>query len=368
MLALLFFGTGCQPSQTSSHNVNDFTRHWIASVTRANASQLNGCLSPAASPEAVALTKYAQQAKRQRIDIRFDASKAVIEKGAPRDYQVALPFVLSGPVGLHQKGTLTLSVQEDVFGAYQISDASGDLRFHLTAAQNKVAQSQHRETKMKRIATPRDTILARATQVRQTLAHPKDEIVYYTQVDTALLFYVARGDWDYSALYDDAATTSCLMGVVNGRGDEIIPVAFDKIYNPGGTLPGLIEVERGGKRGFYNGQGQPVISVSFEAVYPYPEDEQVVAQVRFDGRYGWLDWQGNLHLDADSHPDRALFESPAASDRWLQWKYDIHKPGLSYLRLPSQNNEHNLYGAIIISPSHLHDLGRGRRVHDQYPY
>ena len=356
VLALLLLGLGCQSSNDDSHrNINDFTSHWVALVTQASVVPLNECLSAGASPEAVALARYAEQAKDQRIDIRFDVSKVVTEKPAPRTYRVALPFVLSGPVGLRESGTVTLSVQEDVFGGYKITDASDDLRLYFSVAQNKVAQTDHSDTK--KVTTSRDSMMAKAVAVRSLLANPQDEIIYYTYVDTVLLFYVARGDWDYSLLYDDRTEGSYQLGVVDERGNEVIPVSFDKIYNPGGTLPGLIEVERDGKRGFYNAQGQPVVSVSFDAIYPYLEDKEVLAQVRFDGRYGWLDPRGNLHLNVNSYPDQRLFESPAASGRLLQWKYQVDQPGLAYLRVPNQNNEHNLYGAIFVSPAYLYDVG-----------
>ena len=356
VLALLLFGVSCQSPKDGSHlNINDFTGRWVASVEQANASQLNGYLSSNASTEAVALTSHIQRAKDHRITIRLDALQTFTEKLAPREYRVELPFILSGPTGPHETGTVTLSVQEDVFGAYKITDASDDLRFYLGVVHDKAAQAQRNDTKQ--IVTSRDAILAKAAAAKQSLANPHDEIIYYTYVDTTLLFYVARGDWDYSALYDDLTEGSYQLGVVDEWGNEVIPVSFGKIYNPGGTLPRLIEVERNGKRGFYNLQGQPIVSVSFNAIYPYPESEKVLAQVRFDGRYGWLDSQGNLHLNTDSHSDKSLFESPASSGRLMQWKYDIHQEGISYLRIPDQNNEHDLYGAIIVSPSYLYDLG-----------
>ena len=356
ILVLLLFGMSCQSKKVNTHqNINDFVGHWVSLVQQCNITQLHECLSPDASVEATDMISSIQTANKNNISIRLDPHESFIEKLLPNQYEIVLPFVLSGPIIPHQPGAIKLSVQQDIFGTFKVTDVSGNLSVYVDAAKKKMASAN--SSKPTKTAISRDAFKAKAAAVQQLLINQQDSVVYYTQVDTTLLFYIARGDWDYSILTEKSKERNYQMGVVDEQGKEVIPIAFDKIYNPGGTLPHLIEVERNGKRGFYNLKGQPVISVSFDAVYPYQEDKQVLAQVKFDGRYGWLDWQGDLHLDHASHPDTHLFESPVVSNRLLQWKFETHQKDLSYLRLPDPANDHYLHGAIIITPSYLYDLG-----------
>ena len=357
LLTFFLLGVGCQSNTSSSvGDINDFAGRWTRLAKHGEAAPLKKLFSHSASAQADQLLNSIQAATKKGIDINLDADKVCIAKQSPQEYEISIPFALSGNIPLLRYGKIQLFVQEDVFGSFTVTGVSENLSIYVAAVNSKKEIADHRVTSISRIF-PRDTMVARAAAVQQRLANPQDQVIFYTQVDSRLLFYVARGHWDYSALYDHAAEKDYQLGIVDEQGNEVVPVAFDKLYNPGGTLPTLIEVERDGKRGFYNLDGEPIISASFEAVYPYQQDKDVLAQVRIEGRYGWIDRQGVLHMDRESHPDQSLFTSPLTSDRLLGWHYEIRSPGLSHLRVPDQTNEYGLFGAIIVSPSYLYDLG-----------
>ncbi len=54
------------------------------------------------------------------------------------------------------------------------------------------------------------------------------------------------------------------MGLVNPELKEIIPARYDLIHNINGTFPGLIEVEKDGKKGFYDIAGNIAIPVKYD--------------------------------------------------------------------------------------------------------
>ncbi|MEO3402714.1 YARHG domain-containing protein [Mucilaginibacter sp. CAU 1740] len=97
-----------------------------------------------------------------------------------------------------------------------------------------------------------------------------DSIPWFSHVQGKTYFYVVKGEWNmYPVLQrGNEVLQNCKMGLVGPDLKEIIPVSFDLIRDIGGTFPGLIEVEKDHKRGFYNLSGKPVIPVEYDQVFP----------------------------------------------------------------------------------------------------
>jgi hypothetical protein len=99
-------------------------------------------------------------------------------------------------------------------------------------------------------------VRTRATALRQHY----DSIVFFTEVDDRLLFYVVKGEWTHPYPFEGVQYDSgnYRLGVVTGENKVIVPVEYTKIYNPGGSFAGIIEVEKNGKRGLFSTQGGSV--------------------------------------------------------------------------------------------------------------
>lgn len=365
IFALLLLVGGCQTKKSSGPStIVSFVNHWVDLANQNEVQQLNDLLLLNASEQTRTAIRSLQLAEESNIDVRFDPHRAAYKRLTESEYTVSLPFVLSGRIRQVRTDRLQLTVQRDAFGTYRVARILGDLTLYVNAAQHQRAATETGKQGPSSTPVSSSVGASKAATVQRLLTHPDDTIIYYTRVDSTWLFYVARGYWSPWVLSqrEKSEEGDYRMGVVDARGRELIPTIFDKIYNPGGTLPGLIEVERDGKRGCYNIVGQPVVSVAFEGIYPYSEDQEVLAQVKFDGRYGWLDPRGNLNLDPSTHPDADLFASPAASERILRWRYETRYEGLTYLRFYNRNLNYQRYDNIIITPSYLYDL----KITDEY--
>lgn len=104
-----------------------------------------------------------------------------------------------------------------------------------------------------------------------------DSVLWFQHVNNKTYFYVIKGKWNYQILndYNDAATEKPIakMGLVNPDLKEIIPAEYDLIHNIGGTIDGLIEVEKGTKRGLFDLTGKNVVAVDYDQILPLQEGE-----------------------------------------------------------------------------------------------
>jgi hypothetical protein len=92
-------------------------------------------------------------------------------------------------------------------------------------------------------------------------------IPYFAKLDDQYLFYVVKGKWLDTSL-TQFAKGDFLMGIVNERNEVILPVEYNKIYNPDATARGYIEIEKNGKRGLVNYHTKKVIHPVFDVIYP----------------------------------------------------------------------------------------------------
>ena len=357
---MLWWVSACGPTQDSSVSstraaLRNFAFRWAQDAQSENPALLKHHLAQDASMEAIKLVECLALAHQRTLSISFDAENARPQRNEQGDNFLVLPFSLTGPHKIHHKSELTIFVEQDALGDYKITHVSDDVRFHLSSAERELTRIQQAQT----FRSVREEKLSpgRLEVARQRIRSSYDSVVYYTLVDTTLLFYVVNGDWQYPMVRNQDQALEYRMGVVSEYGKEIIPVSFDKIYNPGGTIDGLIEVERNGRRGLYTLSGQPIVSPTFEALYPFEGDPEVLVQVKLGGRFGWIDRDGKLYWDPASHPDARLFASPITRDRVLAWKYDIYQPGVSYLGHPYSDHDQFIGGGIVVAPSYLNDLG-----------
>lgn len=87
-------------------------------------------------------------------------------------------------------------------------------------------------------------------------------------------FIVANGPWKNS--YEQKGVQqSVKLGIVDSDGQEVLPVAYDKIFNPDATAKGFIEIESQGKRGLYGYRNHVLIPPAYDLIFPYPEKASI---------------------------------------------------------------------------------------------
>jgi hypothetical protein len=180
-----------------------------------------------------------------------------------------------------------------------------------------------------------------------------DSVIWYSTYNSQNYFYVVDGSWtnyflDYDTrhLHNDGIN----MGLVDSKGDTIVPVAYDLIGAIGFEDEGLVEIIDDGKVGYYDvTKKQLLVEPSFDLIIPYGRDH-VWAIVKQDSVYGWLDGQ-------------FMYHSGFPSEQIEQWvnkfeflKQNIRlKPGMhTFCEIPSPEQTGN---GLIVPPSYLSKHG-----------
>ena len=144
------------------------------------------------------------------------------------------------------------------------------------------------------------------------------------------------------------------MGLVNSDLKEIIPPEYDLIHNIGGTIDGMIEVEKGAKRGLYSTSGKLVLPVNYDQIFPLNDTENL-ALLRNGDDY--------FYLKADSTVTEKI--SGFKIGDGLK-KIKIYGNTYTLSDKTSKNimeyNSRDNFNSLIISPSYLVDL----QIQDQF--
>jgi len=190
-------------------------------------------------------------------------------------------------------------------------------------------------------------------KVAAQLKSSYDSVLWFDHVGDKTYYYVIRGKlndqfyWGDDERAADYAPTY-KMGLVNPDMKEIIPVEFDLVHNVNGTIPGLIEVEKDGKKGFYNLKGVLVLPASYDQIFPLVNDDNL-ALLRVGSDYFYLKSDTTLSPKipdlkiADMLPKIKTYGSTyTLSDKTEQ---DI-----------MEYNDRETFTSIIVAPSYLVDM------------
>lgn len=187
-------------------------------------------------------------------------------------------------------------------------------------------------------------------QMIERLTGIYDAVPYVFLVEADTFFVVAKGRWEVDEI---PPYKNCQVGIVNQSLSEVIPVAFDKIYNPGATAEGCVEVELKGKRGLYQLDGKELLAAEFDGIFPARLPGTLV-QVKKGNNFGWLSKNGDLHMEKSQHP--ILHVSPITSQQISYWKYDVNSPTLIAF-LPAMLEAAEDSAGVLVPPSYLLELG-----------
>lgn len=341
---------GCAAPKEKKEDINNFLKRWAKAL-----SQKDKVVRDFYDPAFEFPVVLVEDAAGLSYTINTDSVEiSGQENGGPIFAEI--PFQLHDPKGDIETGKMKLTIGITPQG-YIIKDMSQQMTIEVVWRNKRLQYDQEYKQRMKTY----DSIWTNVRQVATKLQQQYDTVVFFTNVDKQVLFYVANGDWVYPYRSDSAQYDSgnYKLGVVTAENKVIVPVEYTKIYNPGGTIPGVIEVERNGLRGMFRVTGEMLIPAEFEGIYP-TKASNAIAQVKKGGKYGWLDNKGKVSFDASSHKDKTLFVSPIESSAVLGWQFK--HPGTTSVLIDMTGNAEYCDG-VIVYPSFVRDLGLTKVAH-----
>lgn len=179
-----------------------------------------------------------------------------------------------------------------------------------------------------------------------------DSVIWYTTVGTNTYFYVVQGTWnnyflDYNSIH--LKNTGVSMGLVDAKGEVIIPLEYDLIGSIGFERSDLVEVTKDGKVGYFNIATKQLVTPMFDLIIPY-DRENAFALVKNDSTYGWID-------------NRFNYSTGFVSERMKQWLTNFEFLRQSITLQPDRYNfceipaREHVGNGIIAPPSYLSKYG-----------
>ena len=179
-----------------------------------------------------------------------------------------------------------------------------------------------------------------------------DSVVWFTQYQDKSYYYVVNGHWTNYFLNEKNGKPSeeYNMGLVDEKGNEIVPPAFDLIGTPGIAMEDVVEVSKNKKVGYVQlSKGQLLVPAQYEWIIPYSTSFEF-ALVKKDSLYGWLDHAYQFHegfLNVESRQYVMNYE-------FLPKELTLDEAHQSLCEIPTA--EHAAYG-ILLPPSYLTAFG-----------
>jgi hypothetical protein len=342
---------GCSAPKSEKDDINKFLSLWAKAFSLKD-KMVKDFYDPAFEFPAVLVEDAAN------LRYLLDVDNIEISRKDSGDIFAIVPYQLHDAEGETESGKMKLTIRTTSEG-YFIKDMSQELTIEVMWRNRRLQYDQEHAQMMKNY----DSIWNDVRNTVSKLQQHYDTVVFFTKVDQQVLFYVANGDWVYPYPYDNDSTHhdsgNYKVGVVTAGNKVIVPVEYSKIYNPGGTISGVIEVERNGLRGLYKVTGEQLIPAEFEGIYP-TKAANAIAQLKKGNQYGWLDSKGHVSFDATSHNDKTLFISPIESNAVLDWQFTF--PGFIEVLIDIKGDSEESDG-IIVYPSFVRDLGITRVAH-----
>ncbi|MBB3054498.1 WG repeat-containing protein [Mucilaginibacter gotjawali] len=177
-----------------------------------------------------------------------------------------------------------------------------------------------------------------------------DSVIWFAHLDQKTFFYVVKGHWDMEKDINrpkDSVIVPYKMGLVNPDLKEIIPPDYDLIHNISGTFPGLVEVEKDKKRGFYDLEGKIVIPVVYDQVFPIDDDANL-AVLRNGADYFYFKKDKSI-----SEKVNLKMADIFSKIKNIANHFDVYKSALNII---TEYNSRQESGVVYIPPSYLADL------------
>ena len=112
------------------------------------------------------------------------------------------------------------------------------------------------------------------------------------------------------------------MGIVNDSNKLLLPIEFEKIYNPGNILPNTLEVEHNGKIGLIALSGKIILANEYDLIYP--GFGQYLACFKQGLKYGVLAADSTVKYVPEVNL-KGFVDSLYGSHSGGNWNYDVKK-------------------------------------------
>jgi len=193
-------------------------------------------------------------------------------------------------------------------------------------------------------------ITLKAFETAKQLKSKYDSVIWFGHLDNKTYFYVVKGKWDMQndiERWKDSVIQPYKMGMVGPDLKEIVPVEYDLIHNINGTFPGMVEVEKDNKKGFFDLNGKITVPVNYDQIFPI-DDENNLAVLRNGDDYFYL----KKDMSISEKVDLKLSDF-FSRIQMLSSELNLYKCALSVV---TEYNSRDNHGAIYIPPSYMADL------------
>jgi hypothetical protein len=185
-----------------------------------------------------------------------------------------------------EKATLVFTIHKTGSHQYKISQVNAtDFVKGYVAFQNKVINKTIPEKDIY------DPVTLAAFKTADQLKTKYDTVLWFEHMDGKTYYYVSKSPLEKEIYWGtdnkDGKVPTHQMALLNPELKEIIPPEYDLIHNIGGTVDGLIEVEKGSKRGFFDLAGKLIVPVDYDQLYPL-NDEENLALLKKQDDYFYL--------------------------------------------------------------------------------
>ncbi|MEQ8924648.1 MAG: YARHG domain-containing protein [Fulvivirga sp.] len=172
---------------------------------------------------------------------------------------------------------------------------------------------------------------------------------YYADIDGLKFFVVSTGKWDYNV---EEFSGELKYGMVNDSLHLILPLEYDKIYNPNLTVKESFELKKDSRVGLFNYVSGEIITPQFDFILPQSSKISEVA-------YGYKN--NSWYELKDGKIERATFDPTTVLQ---QLKFDVVRLGSNMMYdsyYISHKNDPTLGRGVVITPSYIEYLGLSQR-------
>jgi hypothetical protein len=265
--------------KTNSSQISQLLYKFNNAVDEGNADTLMACFQNGNKSKSIQSLVKLLSGKKGRsgskplVTFKFDVASADV-KNTTNDLAIAsIPVTFTHVAFEDRRSILILRIRQ--VSATQLKIVQADTRQFLP---EYLAYENYLRNKLEATKITYSAITQAAFKSANTLKAKYDSVVWFDHINSKTFFYVVKGVFNQyraDSINIKGYYPGYKMGLVNPDLKEIIPVEYDLIHNVNGTLPGLIEVEKDGKKGFYDLDGKNIVPVIYDQVFPLNDSENL---------------------------------------------------------------------------------------------
>jgi len=277
-----------------------------------------------------------------KVNMDVKGAKVIFINSEQATVDMPVTFSLDS---LNTKSSIISFIVHKINGQYKIVTVKANVFFTDYIAYQNFVRSKTLSDKD--IFSP---ITLASFKTADSLKTKYDSVIWFAHIHQRTFYYVVKGKWDmpfyWTGLAKDTAKTY-QMGLIGPDLKEIVPPQYDMIHNIGATFPGLVEVDKDHKHGFYDLRGKLIVPVEYDQIFPV-NDGQNLAALRKGDDYYWLKNDTTLSAKVDLKISDILANLKQTGP-------NVYKNSEADDILEFNSREE--HGSIYVPPSYLADLG-----------